>query len=196
MVQKGTPYGHPIFAALHAEVFFKLSCLSGTYILITSPTRLRVVTLANMKSPRWCWSWLLPQWAPTFICSLLNANNTTQVHAALLEWADGYYQPTEFLYNRCSDIYDLHLKTLKSIFEFNIHGFHCTLSDLYQDTTWVISQPPFPISCSKYLIYQWSRFHCTHRGLWCWLLHYADLVTSTSLEEWTSTLISLASLIT
>jgi hypothetical protein len=66
---------------------------------------------------------------------LLNANNTTQVHAALLEWADGYYQPTEFSYNRSSDIYDLHLKTLKSIFQFNIHGFHRTLSDLYQDAT-------------------------------------------------------------
>ena len=58
-----------------------------------------------------------------------------QVHAALLEWADGYYQPTEFSYNRSSDIYDLHLKTLKSIFDFNLHGFHRTLSDLYQDTT-------------------------------------------------------------
>jgi hypothetical protein len=39
----------------------KLSCLSGTYILITSPTRLRVATLANAKSPQRCWSWLLPQ---------------------------------------------------------------------------------------------------------------------------------------
>ena len=52
-----------------------------------------------------------------------------------MEWADGYYQPTEFSYNRSSDIYDLHLKMLKSIFDFNIHGFHRTLSDLYQDTS-------------------------------------------------------------
>ena len=57
-----------------------------------------------------------------------------QVHTALLEWADGYYQPTELSYNRSSDIYDLHLKMLKSIFDLNIHGFHHTLSDLYQDT--------------------------------------------------------------
>ena len=55
----------------------KWSCLSGIYILITSPTRLRVVTLASAKSPWQCWSWLLLQWAPTFICSLLNANDAT-----------------------------------------------------------------------------------------------------------------------
>jgi hypothetical protein len=34
----------------------KLRCPLGTYILITSPTRLRMATLANAKSPRQCWS--------------------------------------------------------------------------------------------------------------------------------------------
>jgi len=29
MVQKGAPYGHPIFAALHAEVFFKTKLSLG-----------------------------------------------------------------------------------------------------------------------------------------------------------------------
>ena len=78
-----------------------------------------------------------------FYC-LLNPNNTmtTQVHAALLEWADGYYQASEFSYNRSLDIYDLHLQTLKYIFTYNIHGFHCTLSDLYRDATWVVSLFP------------------------------------------------------
>jgi Domain of unknown function (DUF6532) len=69
-----------------------------------------------------------------FYC-LLNSDNTItmQVHAALLEWADGYYQSSEFSYNRSLDIYDLHLQTLKSIFTYNIHGFHRMLSDLYRD---------------------------------------------------------------
>ena len=154
----------------------KLSSLSEIYILITLPTQLRVVTLANTKSPSnvgvvcYC-SEILHSFAAYWMLTML------QVHAALLEWADGYYQPTKFSYNRSSDVYDLHLKTLKSIFDFNIQGFHCTLSDLYQDTMWVISEPLFPISCSKYLAYQWLCSHCTHRGLWCRLLHYADIVT-------------------
>jgi hypothetical protein len=67
-----------------------------------------------------------------FHCSS-SAENTMQVHAALLEWADGHYQPTEFSYNRSSDIYDLHLQTLKSIFTYNIRGFHRTLYNLYQE---------------------------------------------------------------
>jgi hypothetical protein len=67
-----------------------------------------------------------------FRCSS-SAEDTVQVHAALLEWGDGHYQPTEFSYNRSSDIYDLHLQTLKSIFTYNLQGFHCTLSNLYQE---------------------------------------------------------------
>ena len=78
-----------------------------------------------------------------FYCLLNSDNNITmQVHAALLEWADGYYQSSEFSYNRSLDIYDLHLQTLKSIFTYNIHGFHRMLSDLYRDATWVVSLFP------------------------------------------------------
>jgi hypothetical protein len=135
MVQKGAPYSHPIFAALHAKVFFKTKMSLGNLhphhftnsIEGGDPYKCKVL-LAMLELVTATASSDIP------LC-LLNANNTTQVHAALFKWANGYYQPTEFSYDRSSNIYDLHLKTLKSIFQFNIHGFHCTLSNLYQDAT-------------------------------------------------------------
>jgi hypothetical protein len=69
----------------------------------------------------------------SILCCSSSAENTMQVHAALLEWGDGHYQPTEFSYNRSADIYDLHLKTLKAIFTYNLHGFHRTLANIYQE---------------------------------------------------------------
>jgi len=181
MVQRGAPYGHPIFVAL-TDVFFKTKLSLGNIYPHHSieggnpckhqvpPAMLELIaTAVSSYIPLpWlfieCWQYYIGSFGPFGVGGWL-----LSTHRVFIQQELRYLWPSP-----------------------QEHQIHISLQHpwLPQHTFWPVPRrnvsnipSSFAITYWAYSVYQWLHSHCPCRGLQCQLLCHADLVISPSITR-------------